>query len=236
MKPTISDKILRDAVADELESDPEIAAKHISVTAIDGAITLRGHVMTIHEKHAAVRAAERVHAVRAVADDIEVRPPSLHERADDEIAEEIAHLRSWRAQIPDSVAAEVRDGEVTLHGHVESPAQREAAESAVRQLTGVRAVESLIKVKLRSQPVAAEVERRVREAIARKADLHARSIRVTMNDGTVHLHGHLPSLAALQTALRAAETAPGVTGVESEIVVAASDLERAQELIKPESS
>src|SRR5947209_1002513 len=43
-----------------------------------------------------------------------------------------------------------------------------------------------------------------------KADLHARSIRVTTNDSTAHLHGHLPSLAALQTALHAAETAPGI--------------------------
>jgi osmotically-inducible protein OsmY len=51
------------------------------------------------------------------------------------------------------------------------------------------------------------------------ADLHAGAIRVTMNNSIVHLHGHVPSLAALQTALHAAETAPGVTAVESEIVV-----------------
>jgi osmotically-inducible protein OsmY len=149
MKPILSDRILRDAVVNELEGDPEVAAKHISVTAIDGAITLGGHVMRDHEKHVAVRAAERVPAVRAVADDIEVRPPSLHERADDEIAEEIAHLRSWGAQIPipDSVAAQVRDGRVILHGQVGSASQRDAAESAVRQLTGVRVVDNLIKVK-----------------------------------------------------------------------------------------
>jgi osmotically-inducible protein OsmY len=55
--------------------------------------------------------------------------------------------------------------------------------------------------------------------LARMADLHARSIRVTMNNSTVHLHGHLPSLAALQTALHTAESAPGVTAVESRIVV-----------------
>lgn len=219
MKPTVSDTILRDAVLKELEDDPEVAAKHIWVTAIDGAITLAGHVMTIHEKHVAVRAAERVPALRAVADDIEVRPPSLHERADDEIAEEIAHLRSWGAEIADSVGAQVRDGRVILHGEVESASQRDAAESAVRQLTGVRVVDNLIKVEPSAEPTAADVERRVQEAIARKADLHARSIRVTMNDGTVHLHGDLPSLAALQTALHAAETAPGVTAVESEIVV-----------------
>jgi osmotically-inducible protein OsmY len=219
MKPMVSDTILRDAVVKELERDPEVVAKHISVTAIDGAITLGGHVMTIHEKHVAVRAAERVEAVRAVADDVEVREPSLHERADDEIAEEIAHLRGWRAQIPDSVAAQVRDGRVILHGQVESAAQRDAAESAVRRLTGVRVVDNLITVKLQTEPTAADVEHRVQEAIARTADLHTPSIRVTMNDGTVRLGGHVDSLAALQTVLRAAESAPGVTAVESEIVV-----------------
>jgi osmotically-inducible protein OsmY len=146
MKPTISDRILRDAVLKELEDDPELIAKHVSVSAIDGSVTLAGHVMSIHEKHQAVRAAERVDAVRAVADDIQVREPSLHERADDEIAEEVAHLRSAVGPIPDSVGVQVRDARVILHGEVESASERHAAEEAVRQLTGVRAVDNLIKV------------------------------------------------------------------------------------------
>jgi osmotically-inducible protein OsmY len=100
----------------------------------------------------------------------------------------------------------------------------DAASSAVRQLTGVRALDNLIKVKPQTEPTAAEVERRVQEAIARMADLHARAIRVTMNDSTVHLQGHLPSLAVLQTALHAAETAPGVTAVESDSVVTTQSL------------
>ena len=157
MKPIVSDKLIRDAVVNELERDPEVIAKHVSVTAIDGAITLGGHVMSIHEKHVAVRAAERIAAVRAVADAIDVRPPSLHERADDEIAEEIAHLRSWRQQIPDSVAAQVRDGRVILHGRVDSALQRDAAESAVRQLTGVRVVDNLVKVEPQTAPTVADV-------------------------------------------------------------------------------
>jgi len=166
MKPMLSDAVLRDAVMKELYDDPEVAAKHISVTAIDGAITLGGHVRAIHEKHLAVRAAERVDAVRAVADDIEVREPSLHERADDEIAEEIAHLRSWHAQIPDSVGVQVRNGCVILHRPVESASQREAAEAAVRQLTGVRVVDNLITVKSRTEPARADVEHRVQKAIS----------------------------------------------------------------------
>jgi osmotically-inducible protein OsmY len=155
MKPIVSDETLRAAVVKELRDDPEVGAKHISVTVLDGAITLGGHVMTDHEKHVPVRAAERVDAVRAVADDIEVRSPSLHERADDEIAEEIAHFRGWREQIPDSVAVQVRDGRVILHGQVESASERDAAESAVRQLTGVSAVANLLEVKTLTSPPAA---------------------------------------------------------------------------------
>jgi osmotically-inducible protein OsmY len=150
MKPLLSNKLIRDAVLEELESDPEVSGKHISVTVNDGAVTLAGHVVAIHEKHAAVRAAERVDAVRAVADDIEVREASLHELPDDEIAEEIADLRGWRTQIPDTVAAEVRDGRVILHGQVGSESQRNTAESAVRRLNGVRVVDNLIKLEPQS--------------------------------------------------------------------------------------
>ena len=64
MKPTGSDKILRDAVVKGLEDDPEIVATHISVTALDGAIALGGHVATYHQKQVAVRVAERVPAER----------------------------------------------------------------------------------------------------------------------------------------------------------------------------
>jgi osmotically-inducible protein OsmY len=219
MKPIVNDEALRDAVVKELEADPEVAAKYISVTAIDGAITLAGHVMTYHEKHVAVRAAERVAAVIALADDIEVRPPALHERADDEIAEEIAHLRRRNVQSPDSVGVQVHDGRVILHGEVESASERDAVESAARRLTGVRAVDNLIKVKAQTELAAADVEHLVQEAIARVTNLDAGPIWVTTSDSTVHLHGRVPSLPALQAALKAAETVPGVTAVESDLVV-----------------
>ena len=38
MKPTISHKILRDAVVKELERDPEVVAKHISVALRQGRV------------------------------------------------------------------------------------------------------------------------------------------------------------------------------------------------------
>lgn len=227
MKPMISDERLREAVVSEIESDPEIAEKrHISVTALNGAVTLRGHVSSYHEKHEAVRAAERVSAVRAVADVIEVREPTSHERGDDEIAEEVANRRGRCAQSPDSVGVQVRDGRVLLHGHVESEAQRDAAESAARQLTGVRAVDNLIEVRSSSESATDEVERLVREAIARVSDVSVGYIQITLKDGTVQLRGHLPSLAALDAALKAAGQPPNVTAVESEIVVTIDEASR----------
>lgn len=35
MKPMISDRALRDSVVKELRRDPEVAAKHVSVIAVD---------------------------------------------------------------------------------------------------------------------------------------------------------------------------------------------------------
>jgi osmotically-inducible protein OsmY len=147
MKPLLSDARLRDAIVQEFEDDPGVVAKHLTVTAIDGAVTLGGHVETYHEKHEAVRAAERVEGVMAVADEIEVREPSLHERGDDEIAEEIAHLRGLHTDSPESVGVQVRDGRVVLHGQIESEAHRAAIEETARGLTGVRAVTNLIEVR-----------------------------------------------------------------------------------------
>jgi osmotically-inducible protein OsmY len=220
MKPTLNDESLRSAVLEELTGDPEVLANYISVTAVDGAVVLGGHVRTSHEKHEAVRAAERIDAVRAVADDIEVREPALHERADDEIAEEIARRRGMEVESPDSVGVQVRDGRVILHGQVESESQRDFADSAARQVTGVRAVTDLIEVQPPVEHIAADVEHRVQEAIAAVPDVDADAVQVTMDEGIARLHGRLPSLTALQTAMKAAQTAPGVTSVESLIVVA----------------
>ena len=217
MKQTVNDETLRSAVVKELDRDAEVFPKHISVTAVDGAIALGGHVMTVHEKQVAVRAAERVPGVGAVADGIEVRPPDLHERADDEIAEEVAHLRRWPPEIPDSVAAQVQDGHVILHGHVATASERTAAQRAVSRLPGVHAVDNLIEVS--PVPTAAEVERRVQSALERMADGAAHSIRVTADESTVHLQGQVPSLAGLEAAVQAAESTPGVTTVESQIIV-----------------
>jgi osmotically-inducible protein OsmY len=213
------DKSLQEAVMKELEWDPKVDAAHIGVSVKDGAVTLSGHVSSYSEKFAAVRAAERVFGVKAVADEIEVRLPGSSIRDDSDLAEQIARVLRWNTNVPDTVEAEVRDGWVTLRGEVEWSYQRDAAKRAVRDLTGVKGVTNLITVKPHVKPTPAEVERRIAEAIERQASLDARSIWATTSNGTVHLHGTVHSVWERRVAEQAAASAAGVEKVEDHIVV-----------------
>jgi osmotically-inducible protein OsmY len=143
---TIYDNILRLAVTAELDRDPEVDATHIGVAARDGAVTLTGYVPSDVDKVAAVRAAERVDGVQAVADDVAVQPRLPGTFTDAEIAEQIARRRNWNPEIPTTIVAEVSDGHVTLRGEVESTYQRELVELGVGNLLGVRGVANEIRV------------------------------------------------------------------------------------------
>jgi osmotically-inducible protein OsmY len=151
------DKILQSAVIAELDWDSKVDATHIGVSAIDGAVTLTGYVPADDDKVAAVRAAERVKGVKAVADDLAVQVLLPGTFTDAEIAEQIARRRSWNPGFPETVEAEVADGHVTLRGEVDWSHQRELAERAVGNLLGVRGVANEIHVSARGfQAEAAE--------------------------------------------------------------------------------
>lgn len=219
MKPETTDKTIEQAVMRELEWDPAVSAAHIGVTAKDGALVLTGHVGSYAERLAAVRAAERVYGVRAVADELDVKPAGASADSDEQIAETILRQLRANARVPDTVKVEVRNGFVTLRGTVEWSFQRDAAERPIEHLRGVYSVENLIAVKPRAKLRASEIEHRVHEAIGRLADLDARSIGVAVKNGTVRLEGHVHSLAERRLAERAAASAPGVKKVNNDITV-----------------
>jgi osmotically-inducible protein OsmY len=219
MNTSTTDNSLGDAVRSELEWDPKIDQTHIGVVAADGAVTLTGYVATYAQEHAAVRAAERIQGVRAVADELEVRLPQPFERNDTEIAEEISRQREWNTVIPQAVSAEVKNGAVTLRGEVEWAFQRDATEQAIRHLPGVRSVTNSITVKPSGKAESGEIKERVEDAIERQANIDSHSISVTTESGTVRLQGRVRSLAERRAAVKAAEAAPGVTRVENELVV-----------------
>jgi osmotically-inducible protein OsmY len=217
LKAVANDRDLRDAVLEELEWDPRVGDSRIHVAVTDGAIVLSGSVGSSAQKAAAVRAAERVHGAKAVADDLEVVPPSSAKHEDAEIAAEIARGRDRSTRFPDSIEVEVANGTVTLRGTVTQSYERDEAERAARHLEGVRGVTNLVRVEHHDEATVADIEHRIEQALHRQADVDASAVSVTTSAGVVQLEGTVASLAARRLAQLAAESAPGVTKVVNDL-------------------
>jgi osmotically-inducible protein OsmY len=61
------------------------------------------------------------------------------------------------------------------------------------------------------------IEKRIRDALARQAEREAKGIEVQVNDSTVVLRGSVHSLAERVAAQGAAWSAPGITRVDNEL-------------------
>jgi osmotically-inducible protein OsmY len=215
-----TDTQLHRDVADELAWEPSITSSEIGIAVKDGVVTLSGFANSYAEKFAAKRAVERVRGVQAVADDLLVKLPISFKKSDTDIAHACVTALQWDIQVPDDkIKSVVEDGWVTLDGGVEWQFQRQAAERAVRNLSGVKGVTNRISVK----PKAAssfEVSQKIRDALRRSAEDDAAKITVEAKDGRVTLRGKVRSYAEREDAERAAWAAPGVFVVDDRLAIA----------------
>ena len=84
---------------------------------------------------------KRVAGVRAIANDIEVKIPKPGERSDSDIASAAANALKWHFSLESSdIQPVVKQGWITLSGHVSYGYQKTIAEGAVRYLLGVKGV------------------------------------------------------------------------------------------------
>jgi osmotically-inducible protein OsmY len=214
----MDDKTLRQSIIDELNFEPSIDAANIGVAVENGVITLSGHVASYAEKIAAERAVQRVRGVKAIAQEIEVRYPDQAQRSDDEIAQRALNILKWSVQVPaDSIQIKVEKGWVTLSGAVPWQYQRLAAESAVRKLSGIRAVANLIEIK--PHVAASDVQRKIMDSLKRNAEVETDSIRVVVDNDKVTLEGKVKAWYERGLARRAAWSAPGVTSVVDRLTI-----------------
>ena len=128
---------VRNAVLRQLERDPQVDATDIAVLARSGSVTLTGYINSYAGKLAAERAITGVRGVRAVANEIEVRPKV--ERLDADIAADVAQALGLCA-VPETIKASVHEGYVTLTGAAKRLDQRRDLESAIRRIRGVRRI------------------------------------------------------------------------------------------------
>ena len=134
-----SDSDIKRDVEDELRWDPDIDVTDVAVSVHSGVVTLTGFVRSYMQKLNAEADAKRVAGVIGVANDTEVRLPSIDERPDPEIARDaITQIKSELPYSWEKTRVIVKSGWLTLEGEVEWNYQRSRAEQAVLRVRGVK--------------------------------------------------------------------------------------------------
>jgi osmotically-inducible protein OsmY len=213
-----SDSDIRKDVEDELGWDPDIDTTDIAISVKNGVVTLAGFVPSYSQKFQAEKDVKRIAGVVGVANDIEVRVPSMDQRPDPDIARDAVNaLRSHLPLSSQNMKVTVANGWITLEGDAEWNYQRQRAEEAVRFVKGAKGVVNLIEVKPKVTP--SEIKRKIEEAFKRSAEVDAKNIQVETTDGQVTLKGTVHSWFEREEAERAAWAAPGVRKVEDRIAI-----------------
>ena len=214
MKP---DAELRKDVIAELNWDPAVVSTAVGVAVKDGVVTVSGHLDDYAQKFAIERALQRVHGVKAIALELDVKLSPQHKRSDTQIAEAVEQTLKRTTLSAHRVSFTVESGFVTLHGELDWEYERQSVERAIRPLLGVVGISNQITLKPR--PVPADITQRIANALQRQALHEAKSILIDVDGSTVTLQGQVHSWRDHNAIQAAAWAAPGVQSVNNELRV-----------------
>ena len=143
-------------------------------------------------------------------------------KTDRELQQDVTAELSWEPIVEAAnIGVTVKDGVVTLTGHVSSYAEKWAAENAAKRVAGVRAVANEIEVKLpgESRRTDEDIARDVLNALQTRASVPDERITVTVSNGWVTLEGSVEWHYQKDAAEEAVRGLNGVTGVTNRITV-----------------
>ncbi len=143
-------------------------------------------------------------------------------KSDAQLKQDIIAELTWEPSVNASqIGVEVKDGIVTLAGHVDSYAEKCHAERATQRVAGVKgmAVEMDVKLPGMSQRTDADIARSAQNVLQWTTYLPKDSIKVKCEKGWITLSGEVEWDYQRQSAKDAVRPLLGVMGVSDEITV-----------------
>lgn len=213
-----TDRRLQQRVQEELDWEPSLDAALLAVTVQNGIVTLTGEVSNYAKKLAAEKAVKRLAGVKAVVTDLEVGLPISDLRTDVSIAQAALDTIKWHCELDEKlINIKVDHGTVYLEGQVDWAYQRDTAEKAAMNISGVKKVNNYITVKPRM--TIADLKDRIDGALLRSATIDASKITVELQDHKAILNGTVRSFAEKEDAEKAVWAAPGIVRVDNHLEI-----------------
>jgi osmotically-inducible protein OsmY len=142
--------------------------------------------------------------------------------SDTELQQDVLDELKWEPSVNAAhIGVSVKDGVVTLTGHVSSYAEKYGAERAAKRVHGVHAVANELDVKLPGsfKRTDEDIATACVNALKSHVSVPADKIKVTINKGWVTLEGEVEWQYQRYAAETAVRYLPGVTGVTNLITV-----------------
>jgi osmotically-inducible protein OsmY len=142
--------------------------------------------------------------------------------SDSQLQNSVLEQFKWDSSIPEGhIGVTANAGVVTLSGHVDSYAQKHAAETAVRRVRGVKAIAEEIEVRLPmdSARTDTEIAAAVLERLSWNVSVPKDRIKVVVSQGWVTLTGEVDWWYQKEAIERDIRPLHGVTGVSNQTTI-----------------
>lgn len=143
-------------------------------------------------------------------------------KTDKQLKDDILAELRWEPSInAEQIGVEIKDGVVTLAGHVNSFVEKWAAEEAVQRVSGVRALAVEVDVRLPglSQRNDGEIAGSAENILEWTSYLPKDSIKIQVESGWITLSGDVQWQYQRRAAVDAVRNLMGVTGISNNIVI-----------------
>ena len=143
-------------------------------------------------------------------------------KTDTQLQQDVIAELKWEPSVNAAqIGVEVKDGIVTLAGHVSTYAEKWNAERAAQRVSGVTALAVEIDVKLSglSKRTDADIARSVKSTLQWTSSLSKNSVKVMVESGWVTLSGEVDWEYQRRAAVSGVRYLTGVTGVSNQIEI-----------------